>query len=148
MNNGAVKNKDCSNAASSTTPRIVGRPFAKGDPRINRKGRIKTFCQFRQIAQEIASRTVTTLDGRQIKKAEELLERWSNSDEPILQKAFAAYAFGNVPDKLETTGLDGAPLRPMVIQVITAAVAAALPLPDPITAITERNHQTALVEQS
>ena len=62
-----------------------------------------------------------------MKKAEALLEAWSNSKEPSLQRAFAEYAFGKVPDKLEASGLDGAPLRPMVIQVITPVA-----LPDPL----------------
>lgn len=104
--------------------RYPGR-FVKGDPRINRKGRIRTFSEFRKIAQEIAGRTVVTKDGRTIKKGEALLEEWSNSKEPQLQKAFAEYAFGKVPDKLEASGPEGAPLRPMVIQVITPAAAPA-----------------------
>ena len=119
---------NCSIAPLSTNrakPR--GKPFAKGDPRINRRGRIKTFSQFRKIAQEIAGRTITTKDGRTMKKAEQLLEEWSNSNEPMLQRAFAEYAFGKVPDKLEASGPEGAPLRPMVIQVITPVAA-----PDPL----------------
>ena len=119
-NNGAaVAINETSKAGVNRYP---GR-FVKGDPRINRKGRIRTFSEFRKIAQEIASRAVVTKDGRTIKKGEALLEEWSNSKEPQLQKAFAEYAFGKVPDKLEASGPEGAPLRPMVIQVITPAAA-------------------------
>jgi len=124
-----IDNEKTNGAVVETTNAGLSRrhgTFVKGDPRINRRGRIKTFSQFRKIAQEIAGRTITTRDGRTMKKAEQLLEEWSNSDEPMLQRAFAEYAFGKVPDKLETSGLDGAPLRPMVIQVITPA---ALPAP-------------------
>ena len=38
--------------------------------------------------------------------AERVLREWRDSKEPALQKAFIEYAFGKVPDKLETTGLE------------------------------------------
>lgn len=31
-----------------------------------------------------------------------VLERWRDSPEPALQKAFVEYAFGKVPDKIES----------------------------------------------
>jgi hypothetical protein len=43
-------------------------------------------------------------------KAEQVLRRWADSPEPALQKAFVEYAFGKVPDKLETTGLENKPV--------------------------------------
>jgi hypothetical protein len=39
------------------------RPFAKGDPCINRKGRPKSFDQFRELAQSIAHQKITDKDG-------------------------------------------------------------------------------------
>lgn len=73
------------------------KPFKKGDPRINRSGRPKSFDQFRHLAQEIAC------EGG---NAEKILRRWYSSAEPSLQKAFIEYAFGKVPDKIEATGLE------------------------------------------
>ena len=38
--------------------------------------------------------------------AEAILRSWAKSDEPQLQRAFVEYAFGKVPDKLETNPLE------------------------------------------
>jgi hypothetical protein len=82
------------------------RPFTKGDPRINRAGRPRTFEEFRKLAQKVLSETVTTKDGQTITRAEDMLRRWSKSSEPALQRALAEYAVGKVPEKLEATGLE------------------------------------------
>ena len=37
---------------------------------------------------------------------EALLRSWAKSSEPVLQRAFVEYAFGKVPDKLDTVGLE------------------------------------------
>ena len=78
------------------------KPFVKGDPRINRKGRPRSFDELRKLGQAIAQETVTTSRGTRITLAEAILRSWAESKEPILQKAFMEYAFGKVPDKLET----------------------------------------------
>ena len=83
-------------------------PREKGDPRINRKGRPRSFDQLRKLGQAIAGETVTTSRGARITLAEAILRRWAESKEPQLQKAFMEYAFGKVPDKLETNPLEGA----------------------------------------
>ena len=82
------------------------RNFVKGDPRINRKGRPKGFDQVRKLAQAIAHETVTDSEGRTMSCAEALLRSWATSEQPLLQKAFMEYAFGKVPDKLETDPLE------------------------------------------
>jgi hypothetical protein len=82
------------------------KPFIKGDPRINRKGRPKSFDQLRELAQQIAHEEITDKNGRKLTRANAILRIWSASKEPTLQKAFMEYAFGKVPDKLETTGLE------------------------------------------
>ena len=82
------------------------KPFVKGDPRINRKGRPRSFDELRKLGQAIAQETVTTSRGTRITLAEAILWSWAESKEPILQKAFMEYSFGKVPDKLETNTLE------------------------------------------
>jgi|GEM_PF-2027632 hypothetical protein len=84
--------------------RPVGIPFRKGDPRINRKGRARTFEQFRTLAQRIAAKEIGDGAGNLITVGEAILRTWAKSKEPVLQKAFIEYAFGKVPDKLDTLG--------------------------------------------
>jgi hypothetical protein len=82
------------------------RPFVKGDPRINRSGRPKSFDQFRQLAQAIAHEKTAGDNGETISIVESILRSWAKSKEPALQKAFVEYAFGKVPDKVETNTLE------------------------------------------
>jgi len=84
------------------------KPFVKGDPRINRKGRPRSFDELRKLGQAIAGETVTTNRGVRITLAEAILRSRAESDEPQLQRAFVEYAFGRVPNKLETSPLEGA----------------------------------------
>src|SRR5262249_2654241 len=81
------------------------KPFVKGDPRINRKGRPRSFDELRKLGQAIAGETVTTSRGTRITLAEAILRSWAESKEPTLQKAFMEYSFGKVPDKLDTNPL-------------------------------------------
>jgi hypothetical protein len=82
------------------------RNFVKNDPRINRSGRPKGFDAFRRKAQEIACEMVTDSEGNKMTCVEALLRSWAKSSEPVLQRAFVEYAFGKVPDKLETNPLE------------------------------------------
>jgi hypothetical protein len=82
------------------------RPFNKGDPRINRRSRPKSFDQFRELAQAIAHEKIIGSNGDTITVAEQILRAWAKSKQPTLQKAFIEYAFGKVPDKLDAIGLE------------------------------------------
>ena len=80
--------------------------FVKGDPRINRNGRPRSFDELRKLAQAIANETTTDNHGNKITTAEAILRSWMRSKQSSLQKAFIEYAFGKVPDKLETNPLE------------------------------------------
>jgi len=86
---------------SNTVPKQL-KPFVKGDPRINRKGRPKSFDALRALAQQIAHEpTNAVLDGHKVTVAEAILRQWAQSKNPQLARAFIEIAFGKVPDELK-----------------------------------------------
>ena len=99
---------------SNTTPKqpggITGKGFVKGDPRINRKGRPRSYDQLRKLAQAIANETTTDNEGNQITTVVAILRSWARSKQPSLQIAFVEYAYGKVPNKLETSLLENKPI--------------------------------------
>ena len=78
------------------------KPFVKNDPRINRKGRPKSFDQLRKLAIKIANEEITDEKDKEdtITRIENLLRAYSNPRHPKSDK-FLEYAYGKVPDKLE-----------------------------------------------
>lgn len=75
--------------------------FAKGDSRINRKGRPKSFDALRALAQEIAHKALTQRDGSLLTITEAILTGWAASKDPRLQIQFIDIAFGKVPTPIE-----------------------------------------------
>ena len=93
------------------------KPFKKGDVRINRKGRPKSFDAFRELAVSISHEPVLNgkepivIDGHVVTLAEAILRKWSTSKDPRLQMAFIEVAYGKVPQRSELTGADGGPVK-------------------------------------
>ena len=84
------------------------RPFRKGDTRINRKGRPKTFDAARELAQQIAHQAAVDGDGRPIVHdghvmtvIEQILRRWATSGDGVMERAFVEYAIGKPPQTVD-----------------------------------------------
>jgi hypothetical protein len=97
-----------------------GKPFTKGDPRINRRGRPKTFDALRELSQEIAHEPAKTKDGQPVvvdghiaTNAEIILRLWASSQDFRKQQGFMEIAFGKVPQETRITGAEGKPLLNM-----------------------------------
>jgi hypothetical protein len=95
-------------------PRPNPGQFKKGDPRINRNGRPKSFDTLRRLAQDKLISRATDKDGNPIvingKPAtviEVLLQQMIESKNPNERKFLLEIAYGKVPDELQVTGKDG-----------------------------------------
>ena len=106
----------------ANTGKVPGGPFRKGDPRINRKGRPKSFDALRSLAQEIAHEAAkrgdgqpVVIDGHTVTVTEAIMRSWAVSKDPRLQQKFIEVAYGQVPSVTRLEGQDGGP---MVIKVI------------------------------
>lgn len=100
-------------STADNSRRATGRPFKKGDPRINRKGRPKNFDALRSLAQQIAHETAKgdddgplVIEGHIVTVAEDIMRQWAVSRNHQLQRAFIEYAFGKVPDNQTVAGTD------------------------------------------
>ena len=85
--------------------------FAKGDPRINRKGRPKTFDALRALARQISHEEIKdeagdpiVIDGHTVTVTESIMRSWAASKDPRLQMKFVEIAFGNAPVEHKVSG--------------------------------------------
>ena len=97
---------------------VTGKGFVKGDKRINRKGRPKSFDALRKLAQSIAAEELQSTDGDVITRIEALLRVMSTSRNPADRKTFLEYAFGKPKDEVDVTNSDGSLKPPQVIEII------------------------------
>lgn len=93
--------------AGNTKAKPRGKPFAKNDSRINRKGRPRDFMQLRDLAQTIAHEVARAKDkrtgedqdviinGKRATVAEMILRQMAT--DPKRQQQFIEVAFGKVP---------------------------------------------------
>lgn len=83
--------------------------FTKGDPRINRKGRPKSFDALRELAQQIGHEEALVdgeplvISGHRVTVTEKILREWADGRDRRLQQAFIEIAYGKVPDKVDVT---------------------------------------------
>ena len=95
-----------------------GKPFKKGDARINRNGRPKSFDALRKLAQSIAHEEAKqrgtdetlVINGHKVTVAEAILRQWATSKNPKLQQLFIEVSFGKVPNVTELRGDSDKPL--------------------------------------
>jgi len=93
-----------SNTQPEQSKKYPGGPFRKGDPRINRKGRPKSFDAMRALARQIANEAfrdpdgnLVIVEGERVTKVEAILRGWAVSGDFKAQKQFLEIAFGKVP---------------------------------------------------
>lgn len=84
--------------------------FSKGDPRIWRGGRPKSFNALQELAQAIAHETAkangstVVIDGHSVTVAEAVLRQWFQSKDFAKQRAAMEIAFGKVPQPVDLRG--------------------------------------------
>lgn len=97
---------DRSNTAGNSG-QATGKPFVKGDPRINRKGRPRSFDALRKLAQSIADEVARSADGQQIEIDGHLVTQAEAVMRSLIKsnpERFIEIAYGKVPTPIEMSG--------------------------------------------
>lgn len=90
------------------------KPFVKGDSRINRGGRPKSFDAARALVLQLGNEVLEGKDGAKFTRFQLIIRDWLASGNFQKQKAALELAFGKVPDKVELGGKDGERLKVLV----------------------------------
>ena len=96
------------------------KPFVKGDPRINRKGRPKSFDALRALTLDIGNE-IATIDGRPVIKDGTKLTnvimvlRQLMKDNP---ERFLEIGWGKVPQPVELTGANGGAVAVQFVEIV------------------------------
>jgi hypothetical protein len=83
--------------------KVPGKPFIKGDKRINRRGRPKSFDALRKLAIKIAGETIPNPQGEDYTRIEAMLRVLTSSKAPADRALFLAYAYGKPKDEVDIT---------------------------------------------
>jgi hypothetical protein len=81
---------------------ITGKGFVKGDPRINRRGRPRSFDTLRKLAVKIAGEQAD--DEEEVTRVVLMLREMARSENPSDRALFLSYAYGKPKDEVEHTG--------------------------------------------
>jgi hypothetical protein len=74
--------------------------FGKGDPRINRKGRPRSFDALRKLAVQIAGEQAGETE---LTRVQLMLKAMASSKNPSDRALFLAYAYGKPKDQIDIT---------------------------------------------
>jgi hypothetical protein len=86
--------------------RVIGRPFSKNDPRINKSGRPRSFDQLRALAQQIGNQLCKDEHGNTLTVAEAVLRKLVQSNDSRALQIFLEYGYGKPVETIEATGLE------------------------------------------